>query len=138
MASFSVLTAFWIIKTSQAKKRSKEKRRGKQSEENRGQQLQSSFALLEHFLKSIFYMLYTISKLRKIQRFKLCMIWSWNEEDMAFGKQLLQACANFAPAHAWCEISSVFSGSTWDLFLCIFYVNSLLIPVTSQSQALLL
>ena len=43
----------------------KQRRRGKQSEENRGQQLQSSFALLEHFPKSIFYMLYTISKLRK-------------------------------------------------------------------------
>ena len=58
-----------------------------------GQQLQSSFALLEHFPKSIFYMLYTISKLRKskIQRFKPCTIWSWNEEDMAFGIQLHQA-----------------------------------------------
>ena len=68
-------------------------RRGKQSEENRGQQLQSSFALLEHFPKSIFYMLYTISKLRKsrIQRFKPCTIWSWNKEDMAFGRQLHQA-----------------------------------------------
>ena len=52
--------------------------RGKQSEENRGQQLQSSFTLLEHFPKSIFYMLYTISKIRKsrIQRFKPCTIWS--------------------------------------------------------------
>ncbi|RVW27978.1 Retrovirus-related Pol polyprotein from transposon RE1 [Vitis vinifera] len=41
-------------------------------EENRGQQLQSSFILLEHFLKLIFYMLYTISKIRKsrIQHFK--------------------------------------------------------------------
>ena len=67
-------------------------RRGKLSEENRGQQLQSSFALLEHFPKSIFYMVYTISNLRKsrIQRFKLCTIWSWNEEDMAFGRQLHQ------------------------------------------------
>ena len=38
-------------------------------------------------------MLYTISKLRKsrIQRFKPCTIWSWNEEDMAFGRQLHQA-----------------------------------------------
>ena len=52
MASFSVLTAFWIIKTSQAKERSKEKQR--ENEENRGQQLQSYFALLEHFLKTIF------------------------------------------------------------------------------------
>ena len=53
-------------------------------------QLQSSFELLEHFPKSIFCMLYTIWKLRKsrIQRFKPCMIWSWNEEDMAFGRQL--------------------------------------------------
>ena len=53
-------------------------------------QLQSSFTLLENFPKSIFYMLYTIWKLRKsrIQRFKPCMIWSWNEEDMAFGRQL--------------------------------------------------
>ena len=37
-------------------------------------------------------------KLRKsrIQRFKPCTIWSWNEEDMAFGRQHLQACAKFA------------------------------------------
>ncbi|RVW72517.1 hypothetical protein CK203_053231 [Vitis vinifera] len=51
------------------------KEESKQSEEKqRGQQLQYSFALLEHFLKSIFYMLYTISKLWKsrIQRFKPC------------------------------------------------------------------
>ena len=68
-------------------------RKEKQSEENRGQQLQSSCTLLEHLPKSIFYMLYTISKLRKsrIQRFKSCMIWSWNEEVTAFGRWLLQA-----------------------------------------------
>ena len=35
-------------------------RKEKQSEENRGQQLQSSCALLEHSPKSILYMLYTI------------------------------------------------------------------------------
>ena len=96
MASFSVLTAFWIIKTSQVKEWSKEE---KQTEwRKQRQQLQSSFALLELFLKSIFYILYTILKPRKskIQRFKLCMIWSWNEEDMAFGRQLLQAYAKFA------------------------------------------
>ena len=53
-------------------------RRGKQSEKIRGQQLQSSFAFLEHFPKSIFYIPYTISKLWKsrIQRFKPYMIWS--------------------------------------------------------------
>ena len=52
--------------------------RGKQSEENRGQQLKSSFALLEHFPKSILCMLYTILKLGKstIQCFKRCTIWN--------------------------------------------------------------
>ena len=72
-------------------------------EENRGQQLQSSFALLEHFPKSIFYMLYTISKLRKsrIQLFKPCTIWSWNEEDMAFGTQLHQAEGQFRTLRNW-------------------------------------
>ena len=78
-------------------------RRGKQSKENRGQQIQSSFALLEHFLKSIFYMLYTISKLRKsrIQIFKPCTIWSWNEEDMAFRRQLHQAEGQFRTLRNW-------------------------------------
>ena len=77
--------------------------RGKQSKENRGRQLQSSFALLEHFPKSIFYMLYTISKLRKskIQRFKLCTIWSWNEEDMAFRRQLHPAEGQFRTLRNW-------------------------------------
>ena len=69
------------------------RREEKQSEENRGQQLQSSFALFEHFPKSILYMIYTILKLRKsrIQHFKPCTIWSWNEEVTAFGRWLLQA-----------------------------------------------
>ena len=40
-------------------------------------------------------------------------------------------------AHAWCEFCSVFANSTLDIFLCIFDVNSFLIPVISQSQALL-
>ena len=77
--------------------------RGKQSKENRGRQLQSSFTLLEHFLKSIFYMLYTISKLKKskIQHFKPCTIWSWNEKDMAFGRQLHQAEGQFRTLRNW-------------------------------------
>ena len=99
--------------------RKEQRREEKQSEENRGQQLQYSFALLEHFPKSIFYMLYTISKLRKskIQRFKRCMNWSWNEEDMAFSRQLHPAhfhpgrnsirigipsgCRHFHPESGW-------------------------------------
>jgi len=92
--------AFSYTKASQQKEKSKEKQREakRNKEENRGQQLQSSLALLEHFPKSIFYMLYIISKLRKskIQRFKPCTIWSWNEEDMAFGRQLLQGCAKIS------------------------------------------
>ena len=91
--------AFSYTKASQQKEKSKEKQREakRSKEENRGQQLQSSLALLEHFPKSIFYMLYTISKLRKsrIQRFKPCTIWSWIEKDMAFGRQLHQAEGQF-------------------------------------------
>ena len=115
----------------------KVKQRGKASkEENRGQQLQSSFALLEHFPKSIFYMLYTILKLWKsrIQRFKPYTIWSWNEEDMAFGSQLLQVMRNshntfkIRITHACCEFSSAFADSTLDIFLCILWCNFLSYP----------
>ncbi|WJZ92484.1 hypothetical protein VitviT2T_011474 [Vitis vinifera] len=67
-----------LRKTRQAKERSKEKQR--ENEENRGQQLQSSFTLLEHFPKSIFYMLYTISKLRKRAGDKFGTGHSLNEE----------------------------------------------------------
>ena len=70
--------------------RKEQRREEKQSEENRGQQLQSYFALLELFPKSIFYIMYTISNIRKsrIQRFKRCTNWSLNEEDMALARQL--------------------------------------------------
>ena len=73
--------------------RREQRREEKQSEENRGQQLQSSCALLEHFPKSIFYMLDTISKLRKskIQFFKRCMIRSSNEGVKAIASRSLQA-----------------------------------------------
>ena len=83
--------------------RKEQTERRKQSKENRGQQLQSSFTLLEHFPKSIFYMLYTISNLRnsRIQRFKLCTIWILNEKDMAFGRQLHQAEGQFRTLRNW-------------------------------------
>ena len=73
--------------------RKEQMREEKQSEENRGQQLQYSFELLEHFPKSIFYILYTISNLRKstIQCFKRCALWSWNEEVTATASRSLQA-----------------------------------------------
>ena len=99
--------------------------------------------LLEvHFLHAI----YTISKLWKsrIQRFKPCMIWSWNEEDMAFGSQLLQVMRKFritqgvmrishntfkiCITHACCEFSSAFADSTLDIFLCILWCNFLSYP----------
>ena len=94
-SSNSWRTKVWIsiaLCQSRSKYARKEQRREeKQSEENRGQQLQSSFALLEHFPKSIFYILYTISKLRKsrIQCFKRCAIRSWNEEVTATASQSL-------------------------------------------------
>ena len=68
-----------------------------------GTQLQSFIALLEHFPKSIFNILYSISNLRKsrIQRFKPRTIWSWNEEDRAFGRQLHQAEGQFRTVRNW-------------------------------------
>ena len=73
--------------------RKEQRREEKQSEESRGQQLQSSCALLEHLSKSIFYILYTISKLMKsrIQFFKRCAIRSWNEGVTAIASRSLQA-----------------------------------------------
>ena len=62
MASFSVLTAFWIIKTSQAKERSKEKQRRESKRKWRKQRtaaavfLRTFGALIEvHFLHAIYH-----------------------------------------------------------------------------------
>ena len=123
--------SFKVCKEREAKRKSKQS-----EEENRGQQLQSSFTLLEHFLKSIFYILYIISNIWKsiIQRFKPCTIWSWNEEDMAFWSQLLQVMRNshnsfkIRITHACCEFSSAFADSTLDIFLCILWCNFLSYP----------
>ena len=60
-------------------------------EENRVKKTAAVFFRTFEALSEVhFCMLYTIWNLRKsrIERFKPCMIWSWNEEDMAFGRQL--------------------------------------------------
>ena len=63
---------------------------------------------------------------------------SHNQPCMCEFRTTNQACANFAPAHASLVRNLLcFFDSTRDLFLCIFDVNSFLIPVISQSQALL-
>ena len=101
---------FWQLFGSlrQAKQRREAKRskgeKQRENEENRGQQLQSSFALLEHFPKSIFYIQYTISNLRKsrIQCFKWCAIRSWNEGVTAIARRSLQVEGRFLHS---CEIS---------------------------------
>ena len=60
---------------------------------------------LEHFLKSIFYMLHIILKLGKlgVQLFKRCAIWSWNKEVMANWRQLHKAEDEFHIDISWCE-----------------------------------
>ena len=94
-----------------------------------------------HFLHAIYHFKDLEVKNPTLQT---CMIWSWNEEDMAFGSQLLQVVRKFRTTqgvmrnshntfkiritHAWCEFSSVFSDSTLDII-------SFLILVTNQSQA---
>ena len=61
---------------------------------------QSCQPFLEHFPKSIFFMLYIISNLRKstIQCFKRCTIWSWNEGVTAIARRSLQAEGKFCKA----------------------------------------
>ena len=55
------------------------------------------WTLLEYFLDLISCVLYVVSKLGKseIQRFKQCMIQSWNEEVRAIGSRSLQAKGQF-------------------------------------------
>ena len=97
------------------------RREEKQSEEeNRGQQLQSSCVLLEHFPKSIFYMLYTISKLRKskIQCFKRCTIGVETKElqplQADYSKLKKAFCKSVAKSPFCCEmISQPFCTVLW-------------------------
>ena len=60
---------------------------------------------LENFLESNSYMLYIISKIRKlgVQRFKRCAIWSWNEEVMAIWRRLHKVEEEFRIDISWCE-----------------------------------
>ena len=165
-SSNSWITKLWssiALCQSRSKYARKEKQRGKASKVKRSKE-DSSCSLLSHFWSTsrspFFYMIYTISKLWKsrIQRFKPCMIWSWNEEDMAFGRQLLQVCENFAHplscangvrnshtffrcvkiSHTPCvvQILLCFCRPHFRYFPMYFFdVISFLILVTNQSQA---
>ena len=126
MASFSVLTGFCIIKTSQVKEKRKEENRVKKTEDN-------SFSLPSHFW-SIFRSPFSIcyipfqragsqeSNASNRVRFGAKMRKIWPSEDNSPSKcefcTTAQACANFAqptmhvqishqPMRLWCEISSV-------------------------------
>ena len=132
VASFSVLTAFWIIKTSQVKERSKEEKQTKWK--NRGQQLQSSFALLEHFSKSIFYILIPFQSLGSQEsnalnrvRFGAEIRKIWPSEDnwsrlvrnSPNTFKLCKICTTPWISHSRpCVVRNLlcFADSTWDLF----------------------
>ena len=81
----------------------------REKEENRGQQLQSSFSLLEYFPKSIFYMLYTISKLSGSQesnasnrvRFGAEIRKIWHSEDNC--SKLVRNSHNTRTTHSGCS-----------------------------------
>ena len=157
MASFSVLTAFWIIKTSQVNERSKEEKQAKWREAKRTAAavfFRTFGVLLEvHFLHTIYHF--------KALEVKNPTLQTMHDLELKWGRYGLRkttapglceirttpsGCAKLVrnshntfkirTIHAWCEFSSVFADSTLDLFLCIFfYVISFLILVTSQSQA---
>ena len=144
MASFSVLTAFWIIKTSQIKERSKEKQRGKASKVKRSKE-DSSCSLLSHFwstFRSPFFTCYIPFQSSGSQesnasnrvRFGAEMRKIWPSESNCsrlVRKFRTTPCVvrnshntfKICIAHAWCEFWSVFSDSTVDIFLCIFCCN---------------
>ena len=146
MAIFSVLTAFWIIKTSQVKERSKEENRVKRTEDS-SCSLPLNFSSTYRSLFSTCYIPFQISGSQESNasnrvRFGAEMRKIWPLEDNC--SKLVRNSHN---TFNLCEIRTAhaslvrnllcFADSTWDLFLCIFYVNSFLIPVISQSQALL-
>ena len=132
MASFSVLTAFWIIKTSQVKERSKEKQRGKASKVKRSKE-DSSCSLLLHFWStfrspfSTFYIPFQSSGSQESNALNRVWFGSemrkiWPSEDncsrlvrnFRTTPWLCEPCAklaqhshNIRTAHAWCEFSSV-------------------------------
>ena len=60
---------------------------------------------LKHFLESIVYILYIVSKLRKsgVQRFKQCAKQSWNEEVLAIWRRLHQVENEFRITFLRCE-----------------------------------
>ena len=167
MASFSVLTAFWFIKTSQVKEKSKEENRVKKIED-------SSYSLPSNFwstFRSPFSTYYIPFQRSGSQNPTLQIVY---DLELKWGRYGLRktttpcmcefrtthhACANFAqqPMHvrishnqpSMCEFrtSPCVFGAKCPMFyrlhirsflLYFFDVNSFLIPVTSQSQALLL
>ena len=167
MASFSVLTAFWIIKTSQVKERSKEENKVKKTED-------SSFSLPSHFWStsrspfSTYYIPFQRSgsqesnssnrvwfgaKMRKIwpsednctKQVRIshsspskCEFHTTSHASANFAPPAMQVRISHQPMCLWCEISSVLP-TPHEIFSFVFFdVNSFLIPVISQSQALLL
>ena len=71
--------------------------------------------LLEHFPKSIFDILYTISKLGKseIQFFKRCMIWIWNKEVMVVWSRLCKAEMEMLQPHQIFLLLTRFWSTSW-------------------------
>ena len=151
MASFSVLTAFWIIKTSQVKEWSKEEKQAKWRKQRTTAAvfLRTFGALSEvHFLHAIYHFkaqevknptLQTVYDLelkwgryglQKTTAPGLCEIRTtpWNSHNTFRLCEIRTTPSKFTPAHAWCEFSSVFADSTLDIFLCIFWCNFLSYP----------
>ena len=133
MASFNVLTAFWIIKTSQAKERSKEK----QSEKNQDVAAAVFFhtfgALPEvHFLHTIYHF-----KDLEVNNLTLQTVYDLKLKWGRYGlrKPTAPGYAKISHntfkiriTHACCEFCSVFADSTLDIFLCILWCNFLYYP----------
>ena len=150
MASFSVLTAFWIIKTSQVKERSKEEKQAKRKwrkQRTAAAVFLCTFGELPevHFLHVIYHFKSQEVKNPTLQAvYDLELKWGWYGLRKTTAPGLCEirttpsACVKLVrnshntfqirTAHAWCEFSSIFADSTLDLFLCIFWCNFLSYP----------
>ena len=139
--SFSVLTAFWIIKTSQVKERSKEKQRGKASKVKRSKE-DSICSLLSHFwstFQSPFSTCYIPFQSSGSQESnasnrvwfgaKMRKIWPSEANCSRLVRKFrttpcvvrnLHNTFKIRTTHAWCEFCSIFADSTLDIFLCNF------------------
>ena len=131
VASFSVLTAFWFIKTSQVKERSKEEKQRKEA-----------IFVAVHYRFGRLYFIHRAKSPFKNPIFRISLELLTNQVPLVVYchayKELKMA--NFAPAHASANFAPCIvhatlvrnllcsADFTWDLYFCVFWCKFLSYP----------